>query len=397
MEETHAKFSPSKLPRIILCPGSGLLESTQDQGNSNQYADEGTMLHMVTRECLDVRKYTVPQHLVDKFTLTPEHIEAVEECLDFAFSLAQNFTDYPDAYDMVETRVSLKEFAGPLSCVELEDVEGTLDYALVVPSKRLLHIVDWKFGVGIEVFPDSAQLKAYALGKLKDFATLNTFDDVVLTVVQPRLLSSDDTVKHFHTTANNLLQWLKGDLVPALALVNAKHPTYNPSKIACQWCPIKATCNARRDMMKLIAVDVFAVHGTLPSPDDQEVADLLGKAETITAYLKDLAQYAFHKITAGQEFPGYKVVAGKSSRSWVDEQKARDWLTEIGLQREDLYNEKFVSPAQAEKKINKVWRDKPEFTELFVKKEGNPTLAKETDKRAALTFRNAAEIFIDSF
>jgi hypothetical protein len=42
-EPTHARFSQSKLPRIIRCPGSVMYDDV-DQGTST-FADEGTYLH----------------------------------------------------------------------------------------------------------------------------------------------------------------------------------------------------------------------------------------------------------------------------------------------------------------------------------------------------------------
>ena len=50
-----------------------------------------------------------------------------------------------------------------------------------------LHIVDLKYGMGVPVAPNTAQLKIYALSSIHTFWPVDRFREIYLTVVQPRL------------------------------------------------------------------------------------------------------------------------------------------------------------------------------------------------------------------
>jgi len=387
--EQHAQFSPSKLPRIITCPASAFAGGEGDPAASNAYADAGTRLHLITAECLDQQAYQVPYFIRKKYNMDQEDIDVVEDCLNFVFNLK---VTYPaeDAYELVETKVSLSEFIEITACDELADVYGTLDYALVVPSKRKLFVVDWKFGQGVKVYANSHQLSAYALATAKSYKGLQRFDEIHKVIFQPKI-STDPEVEV--DSPASLMKWLRETLAPALLATRAKHPKFNPDVDTCRWCPIKATCAARREKVKEVAADIFAAHGTLPNPNDEEIAKLLDKAPILESYLADIRLHVMHKIGKGHVFPGYKLVPGRSSRNWVDEHAALDWLSMVGLKEDDVYTKKFISPAQAEKKVGKHWKSDPDFLNLIDKKEGKPTLVKNDDPREALTFQSATEIF----
>jgi len=386
--EQHAQFSPSKLPRIITCPASAFV-TQGDPAASNTYADAGTRLHVITAECLDQQAYQVPYFIRKKYEMNQEDIDVVEDCLSFVFNLKVSY-QAEDAYELVETKVGLKEFVEVTACDELVDVYGTLDFAYIVPSKRKLFVVDWKFGQGIKVYPNSHQLSAYALATAKSYKGLQRFDEIHKIIFQPKI-SSEPEVEI--VTPAGLMQWLRETLAPALLSTRAKHPKFNPDEEACRWCPIKATCAARRERVKELAADVFAVHGTLPNPEDEEIAKLLDKAPLLESYLSDIRQYAIQRISKGHVFPGYKLVSGRSSREWVEEATALDWLSMVGLKEDDIYIKKPISPAQAEKKVGKHWKKDPEFLNLINKKEGKPTLAKSEDPREAIPYQSATEIF----
>lgn len=394
MTETHAKYSPSKLPRIILCPGS--IQETQDYPpeEESSYANEGTMLHLATSNHLDNNEFTVLQSSVESFNLDQPQVDAVQECLDYVFNLHQLY-EGEEFYTQAETQVSLSPAAEEYHCPELEDVYGTLDYAIVIPSLHTLHIVDWKFGSGIEVFPDSAQLKAYALGKALKMKWMKPEDKVFLTIVQPRLYSGE-LVKTHETTKAELLSWLKDELVPALRLINAKHPPLRPSKMACQWCSAKTTCSARRKQNLATALEVFQVHAQLPDPIEEDLLHLLAKAGDLKQFLSDIETWVFRNIQKGRQVEGWKLVQGRSIRKWgKPEKEVKQYVAKFVGDPETLYTKKFVSPAQAEKLVGaKIKKDK-EFQDLIVKPEGKPTLVPEADKRPAISYRTAAEIFSD--
>lgn len=402
-QHQHAKYSPSKLPRIIACPASALYESPVDQAaTSSSYADEGTLAHALMAECLDNGIYIPTPALTGKYQLTKSVLDAIQFSLDYAYSLKQSYIQRGvDVYDLVEQKVSLAGFVPSTNCEQLNDVAGTLDYALVAGDT--LHIVDWKFGAGIEVYPDTPQLLAYALGKIAIPERALRYRTVHCTIVQPRI-TTDEHVKTHIISMEDLLLWLHLTLVPALISINSKHPIFKPSVSTCRWCPIKNSCAARKASAAQVAAQVFALHDMLPSespsenstePDPDDLTVLLDKAPILRQYLDDLEDYVRGLLLSGRAVPGYKLVSGRSTRQWANEQQAKDWCFSRGYDEYKMSTLKFASPAQAEKILPKALVKDPEFLNLIVKPEGKPTLVKETDKRPALTFRTAAEIFAD--
>jgi len=387
----HAKYSPSKLPRIIKCPGSVEMSEhiTQD---SSGYADEGTMLHQVVQECIDIGEFTLSPETCIKYQLREEdgHQDAIQECLDYIVTLGMTYND-PDAYYQTESKVSLAPFVQVTKCDALADVYGILDFTYVFPNQRLLYVIDWKFGKGIEVFPDSDQIKAYAAGKLGSFKKKGLFDTIFLVIAQPRLYS-EDRIKILETNPGELTSWLLRDLIPALINVASKHPKLNPSEEACRWCAAKQVCPARKEQADQAASEVFRLHADLPHVDVKEIVRLLKVIPDLKAYMSDIELWAFNQLRDGKEVPGYKLVEGRSIRQWEKEEEAKKVMAKF-LDENNLYTKKFISPAQAEKKVGLRVKKSPEFTGLIVKPKGKPTLVPMGDKRPPLDFETAEEKF----
>ena len=160
----HSLFSPSQLTRIIKCPGS--VSATREAvKETTTYAEEGTKLHAVVEWCLDMNEMKVSQETIEKYKLEPEHIEAIQDVLDWVIALRMKYAGQ-GSFEIIEHRVTLAPYSVKTKCDYLSEVHGTLDFSFAAPSSGELYIVDWKFGKGVEVFPDTAQLKAYALGHL---------------------------------------------------------------------------------------------------------------------------------------------------------------------------------------------------------------------------------------
>ena len=87
----------------------------------------------------------------------------------------------------------------------------------------------------------------------------------------------------------------------------------------------------------------------------------------------------------GVRYPGWKLVEGKSNRTYTDEQAVADTLLIEGFKSEQIYEPKeILGITKMEKSIGK-----KKFTELLkefiVKPSGKPTLADEADPRPELS------------
>jgi hypothetical protein len=85
-------------------------------------------------------------------------------------------------------------------------------------------------------------------------------------------------------------------------------------------------------------------------------------------------QHAYALATSGTTIPGFKLVSGRGSRRWADEDAVR---AKFGDKIMTCPKPEMLSPAQAEKL-------KLDIAEFVLKIPGNPTLVPESDKRPAL-------------
>lgn len=112
----------------------------------------------------------------------------------------------------------------------------------------------------------------------------------------------------------------------------------------------------------------------------------------LTRWAKSVKDWALEQaINFGAEFPGYKVVAGRSVRKITNENAALERLTDIGIPASDIT--RLIGLTDLEEVVGKA-KLAEVLGDLVVKPEGKPTLVSDTDKRPALTPR--ADAMFDS-
>jgi hypothetical protein len=131
----------------------------------------------------------------------------------------------------------------------------------------------------------------------------------------------------------------------------------------------------------------------LPQPDMPALLELHGKAGILKDYLSDIAEFIFDQLRKGIPVPGYKIVTGKSNRTWANEKLALAWCNENEIDPDKMFKSTFFTPAAAEKVIGAKLKRDPGFTCLIVKPEGKPTLVTEEDKRPPIEYRDVVAIF----
>lgn len=127
-----------------------------------------------------------------------------------------------------------------------------------------------------------------------------------------------------------------------------------------------------------------------PLLSDEEIGDILKRAQELKAWVSGLEEYALSAILAGGTIPGWKAVEGRSVRQFDDIDKAFDILKANGIDEAVLYERKPITLTAVEKLLGK-----KQFAELLsghvIKPPGKPTLAPESDKREAITNMPKAE------
>ena len=336
----HAKYSPSKLKRIIACPGSVKLSEGIEETTS-PYAEEGTMLHGVMEysvaSSLDHGSEEMVLHIPPKAELDKEQMRACEASLDYLNDLLRDLRlACPEIAVYTEKKVSLAKF-------KLDDCGGTADIVISASStggSRVIHVIDWKFGQGVFVpVKDNPQLKSYGLGALVAPTVACKYDKVFTHVVQPRL----NNFASAEYTPKELMEW--ASFVVGPALISAElGGSFEPGEEQCKWCLAKGICRARYEVAEATAKKVFAAYAVdADKVTDAEVKWLLDDAKVLEGYVKDLKARALGMGLRGENFPGHKVVLGRGSRVWKNPKKAEQPLIEKADQGDFEFDELFTS------------------------------------------------------
>lgn len=377
----HALLSPSGASRWLACTPSARLEQSFPD-RAGEAAQEGTLAHALAELLLKhklglVIKNTYSRELqaimTDKL-FSEEMLEFIETYTDFVieqFELAKMQTK--DAMIFLETRLDMSDY--------VPDGFGTGDVCIVADG--VLDFIDLKYGKGVPVYAEeNKQMMLYALGALKEYSHLYDIHTVRMTINQPRL----DSISSWEITVNDLTLWAEKVLKPKAQLAFEGKGEFNPGK-ACQFCKAKAICRANADYQLRLADMEFRVPELL-EPD--EVAEILKRKAQFLSWLTSVSDYALlEAVHNGAEWPGFKLVEGRSNRKYVDETKVAETLVKAGFGDDVIYTKKLLGITAMEKAIGK----KPftlHLAEHITKPQGSPTLVEESDKRPIFEKSNTA-------
>jgi hypothetical protein len=281
----------------------------------------------------------------------------------------------------------------PLVCIEqtldfskwVEHGFGTGDCVIVADG--LLHIIDYKYGVGVLVSAagedgtGNSQLKCYALGALDTFGDLYDIQRIRLTIYQPRR----DNVDTFELSREDLLAWADDVLAPIARLAYEGQGEFHAGD-HCQFCKIKATCRERAAYSMELAKYDFQEAPTL---DTGEIAAILPQIDDLVSWAEDIKAYALQQALAGVRYPHFKLVEGRSNRKYTDEAAVARIVSDAGY---DPYEKKLLGITAMTRQLGKK-RFEELLNGLVIKPAGKPVLVPETDKRPELN--TAANDFME--
>ena len=384
-EREHALLSASGANRWMNCTPSARLEDPIPNRGSS-FADEGTFAHQLAEVALWAQSHPTAKTVRGKWCEVPQaefmkderYREEMQEYVNFYASYVQErMSEYKDASLLIEQKIDLSNI--------IEQGKGTCD-AVIVTNGRII-VIDLKYGKGVRVNAlDNSQLKLYAYGAFRVNELNFDLDEtsiVELVIVQPRL----DHVSTYELPAADLIEWAEGEVKEKAKLAYAGEGECNPGDW-CRFCRYAAQCRALADKCTEDAREDFSDQAKGLS--DDEIAALLGKRALINAWLKSLEEYTFAKALEGHEWPGYKLVEGRTNRKWADESKVAETLTAKGFT--DIYKPQTLLGIGAIETIVGKKNFPTILGDLVVKPEGAPTLVEESDKRPALSL-NVADDF----
>jgi hypothetical protein len=346
----------STAKRVIHCPASVKLSQVMPPKPSSEHADRGTLLHNVIAEILDGKK--PEQMLGTKYKDQILTQELLDEKIIPALAALEEVDPHGYLEYAVETRVSFGDF--------LPGVFGSTDLLGRIGDRAI--ILDWKFGDGVAVGAEqNEQLLFYAAAAMRTAEVDWVFKgvkEIECIIVQPPV------VRRWVTDVRTVQTF---EHVLATAVAEATRP--EPSMMAgdhCRWCPAKAVCP------EMTGAADRALKAQLANLPKEQIAMQLTQADVLEDYIKDLRALAFQMLESGSDVPGYKLVAKRGTRQWVDEDKAVEALGGD----DDLFEKKLRSVAQMEKHLKKLNKVIP--PELVVSISSGSTLAVESDPRPAV-------------
>lgn len=350
----------STAKRVINCPGSVALCATVPPKPSSKYADEGTLLHNIISEVLDTGKDAL-EFLGTTYNDITFTKELLEDKLYPALDLLDQVDPNKEMEYAVETRVGFGDF--------LPDVFGSTDLLGRIGNRAI--VLDWKFGDGVAVDADeNAQLMFYAAAAMRTDTVKWVFDgadEIECIIVQP------PSIKRWITTKDRIAAFEK-ELKQAVKMAQKDDAPLNVGD-HCRWCAAKPVCP-----MMTGAVE-RALHAQIDVLNVAQIGEYLAKADILEQWIADTRALAHQILEAGKPVPGWKLVAKRATRQWVDEDLAAKALTE-SINQDELYTKKLISPAQAEKVLKKAKQELPK--DLVVAISTGSTLAPESDPRPAV-------------
>ena len=331
------------------------------------------------------------------------------------------------------------------------DTGGTAD-VIIDAWPTVLEIVDYKNGAGVFVSPErNDQLRSYALGALHYTATENDdspaeagYDNILTTIVQPNHPDSPPGgVMSERLTIQTLLEWSLGvqkDLVKvgeAFSLVK-QMATENDGEIKsselmdnllnfgllnvgeygrlCKdtFCPYMAECPAVKKAAYASAKVDFSEfppegkpaklleHVPIQITNDMsadEVGRLLKWVPMLNAIAKAYKTNAETRLMQGKPVTGFKLVAGRSNRTWADiihtkkgdiekptDNEIADGIIDDGFvkYKKELFNEPSLKTPKQIEDLMKGDLKKEYSKNYLIKPPGSPTIVPEDDPKPAI-------------
>lgn len=370
MPDIHSTvFSPSSAHRVLACPPSLLLDKKfPDKGT--EFAAEGTYAHAMAEYIL--RRYLDGAE-------KPEDLTDFEKTEFYSEAMADYVHMYTDA--CMEKIVAAKKADAeavflPEQRLEFNGVVeggfGTGD--MVIISDKMLEVIDLKYGKGVRVEAEgNPQLQLYALGAIETFGSIYDFDEVKMTIIQPRNGGVSEQVM----TVEALREWGES-IKPIIAQALKGEGEFHAGE-HCRFCKAAPRCKALADYNLSLARLEFKDVDLLT---DEEIADVLGRVDHLKNYAEMIAKYALQEAVAGRhQWPGYKLVEGRSRRVYTDTKAIVKVLTAAGYKKAQIMKpQELIGVTDMTKLLTK-----KTFEELLgdylEKPQGKPTLAPVSDKR----------------
>lgn len=303
----HALLSPSSSAIWLNCAPSALMMSMMPE-EETVFTEEGTLAHALAE--YKVRKFilgddtAVDPRIEKKDSITNEMEKCTNMYSDYALKIVNDYEKdglFPEI--LTEITLDLSSF--------IPDGSGTAD--LIIIAGNTIRVIDFKYGAFHAVNAQrNSQMMIYALGVLERCKEYGDFENIVMTIFQPRM----ENISSFILQKEELEAWKKNVLEPcAIRASNGDGDLVTGSH--CDFCRARLICKAQREKfmknleeLKTMATEIGslkeAVKKNMLSPD--EIGKALSLGEGLPYWLDQLAKYALTVALDGTKIPGYKLI-----------------------------------------------------------------------------------------
>lgn len=380
----HALLSASGSSRWLNCTPSARLEEKFQESKRSIYAEEGTLAHEFGDLNLQFYNGNISESVFNKEIkklrkedlYSPEMEEEIQKYVDIVL---ENYkaakVNTPDAVLLIEERFDFSHI--------VEDGFGTGDATIIADG--ILEIDDLKYGKGIRVEAENnPQLKLYGLGALASYDMMYEIHTVRLNIIQPRLnhySSWDISREDLETWGNRIVKPKAKKAYEGKGVQKAGD--------WCRFCKVKPMCATLAARNIKLAAHEFKDPHLLT---EKQLLEVYKQQPMLVDWVNSVSKYLLDEALKGKNWPGYKLVEGRSNRKWSDEEKVRETLLDQGFDESEYITSKLSTITQIEKNITKdVFRDL--LSDYVIKPQGKPTLVDVKDKRQALGVEDAKEVF----
>jgi len=299
----------SSFERIVKCPGSVFAQSDFEGNSTNDYARYGTHGHLCMEHTVLNRDLKIMPH--------PEFVEHNEFDLvgdvDRFWRIVNGIVDNHGGWQAV----TITKTERPVMCKLTHPTEtpgapsflvpGTCDLTIYFPKRKVLSVVDYKFGMGyVPAAEYNLQLGGYALGAYQEFTANPAMPEIEKLEVNLITLGTGHSAYTYDKDEIYDLQALlyhgcKDAMAPDAPRALGSH---------CKYCKAFMT-NRCPESTKL--VPAIEKYGLTPAKLTLETAIKIGKVKEVLKQGVDASEALIrHTLEQGKKVPGYYL--GKASK-----------------------------------------------------------------------------------
>lgn len=363
---SHSSYPLSGSSRWLetACPASIRMSKRYKQVYKTNYAaEEGTAAHDLREFCL--RLGVNPQDCIgmkfNRIEVNQEMVDGVTIDVNYVNRLSIEYGVKP----LIEQRVTMSSL-GRL------DVFGTADTTFLVPNKRLIHTLDFKYGRNLVEVEDNSQLDGYGVSTLDTFKLWGSIDTIKESIIQPRYAHVKGPIRTVTKSIDDLDKMAD---VFYRSIQLADNPETEPKAGTwCKYCPARSNCRARMLKTLEIAYRVKSVDDI----SDEEIELLMLELPATKSHLDDLESEARKRALQGSRFNNFKLVESRPRKKCTDEKHLIKEASEAGINVDRLFDKKLKSFSGAKKIIPESMLNK-----YYVSPPSSDVLVKMSDKRVA--------------